>query len=169
MRRSGFTLVEMLIVIVIISILAGLLIPVVISATICAKKSNCLSNLRQIGQMSLVYRKGYGGRQCDLPHETGAAWHRKLMATVLKGKSAEVFDCPLEGDPSTRPDYRGPAKDVNVRSSYEPEDAIAGDRLGNHGDPNDEGVNALTLSHSVFELKPQDAERWSQFLSGTLD
>jgi prepilin-type N-terminal cleavage/methylation domain-containing protein len=48
-QQSGFTLVELLVVIAIIGVLVGLLMPAVQAARESARRSNCQSNLKQFG------------------------------------------------------------------------------------------------------------------------
>lgn len=54
-RRGGFTLIEMLVVIVIITILASLLLPAVMEARESARRVECTNNMRQIGIAALAY------------------------------------------------------------------------------------------------------------------
>lgn len=54
-RRSGFTLIELLIVIAIVAILAALLLPVFLTARGRAYRTQCASNLKQIGLAMTMY------------------------------------------------------------------------------------------------------------------
>ena len=55
MKQKAFTLVELLVVIAIIAILAAILFPVFAQAKLSAKKSQSLSNLRQINLAVMMY------------------------------------------------------------------------------------------------------------------
>src|SRR5688572_19621811 len=58
-RRAGFTLVELLVVIGIIAILISVLLPTLGRARESAKRTQCLSNLRQIAVMLNMYANAY--------------------------------------------------------------------------------------------------------------
>lgn len=57
--KRAFTLIELLVVIAIIAIIAALLFPVFASAKAAAKKTQCVSNLKQIGSAILLYMESY--------------------------------------------------------------------------------------------------------------
>ena len=71
-RRNarGFTLIELLVVIAIIAILAAILFPVFARARENARRTSCLSNLKQIALSSLQYIQDYDGRYPHVFYDT---------------------------------------------------------------------------------------------------
>ncbi len=114
--RKAFTLIELLVVIAIIAILAAILFPVFARAKAAAKKTACLSNLKQIGTSVMMYCNDYDGFYHKsistttayvnaVPATNGFGANKNLRAYTnwpwFYGpyvKNVNVFDCPVSPD-----------------------------------------------------------------------
>jgi len=97
-RIAGFSLIEMLIVVGITGILAGLLIPVLSAARATARDTKCFANLKGIGTALMLYVQRNDdylpacGPGAD-PKEKDAymVWYRALLPYV---ENWELYSCP---------------------------------------------------------------------------
>jgi len=92
----AFTLVELLVVISIIGLLAGLAVPAINSGLKSAKAGACLSNLHQIGVATVAYAADNNLKLPDAGSGTADMWAAKI-ATFMGGdtkKKNNVFVCP---------------------------------------------------------------------------
>jgi len=91
--KGGFTLIELLVVIAIIAILSAILFPVFSRARENARRSSCVSNLKQLGTGVYMYTQDYDGRYPMASNVDGTArrWPDYIFPYV---KSSQVFTCP---------------------------------------------------------------------------
>lgn len=79
---GGFTLVELLVVMAVVALLSAILYPALIKAKECAKVSECLSNMRQIGAGVHMYIDENGGRfPAAVSYGTPNYWHARGRRT----------------------------------------------------------------------------------------
>ncbi len=81
-REAGFTLVELLVVVAIITILAGMLLPALEKAVSSARQAACQSNFKQLGVAFTCYAGDYQGYLpwAWLAGTSGstASWHKRI-------------------------------------------------------------------------------------------
>jgi prepilin-type N-terminal cleavage/methylation domain-containing protein/prepilin-type processing-associated H-X9-DG protein len=102
--RSGFTLVELLVVIGIIALLIAILLPALSKAREQSRRTACMSNLRSLGQAMFLYANAFKDR---LPNgNPPGKWisydgANQMMVTFARDYVATpgVFHCPTDRDP----------------------------------------------------------------------
>jgi len=100
-EKSGFTLIELLVVIAIIAILAAILFPVFSRAREQARKTACLSNLKQIGTALQMYCQDWdetypfvGCFGCGSGEDMNNPFCSVQAKIYPYVKNVDVYDCP---------------------------------------------------------------------------
>lgn len=93
-RPKGFTLLELLCVIAIISILASLLLPALSQGSARAKRLQCLNNLRQTGLAFHMFAHDHNGDfPMAVPEQLGGSLEFAQRASRLQGEFFFAFRC----------------------------------------------------------------------------
>lgn len=97
-RRKGFTLIELLVVIAIIAILAAILFPVFARARENARRTSCMSNMKQLALGVIQYTQDYDEKVPIWRYSVGGTrptltWSRAIEPYT---KSYQITRCPSQ-------------------------------------------------------------------------
>ena len=113
--KRGFTLVELLVVIAIIGVLVSLILPAVQAAREAARRTQCKSNLRQIGLALTQYLDRQGPRGTfpeaailpsvkPLDEKDKSTWSIFKVLAPYCENNQEIYRCPSDHGPLNPPD-----------------------------------------------------------------
>jgi prepilin-type N-terminal cleavage/methylation domain-containing protein/prepilin-type processing-associated H-X9-DG protein len=106
MKRKAFTLIELLVVIAIIAILAAILFPVFARARENARRSSCMSNLKQLALAAMQYTQDNDERLPPAIESNQTPvfyWFNGLDPYV---NSLQVYICPSDSKHTAQAAYR---------------------------------------------------------------
>jgi prepilin-type N-terminal cleavage/methylation domain-containing protein/prepilin-type processing-associated H-X9-DG protein len=145
---TGFTLLELLVVLAIIGVLLALLLPAVQRARESANRAGCGNHLRQLGQ-ALLHHESHTG---SFP---GGEWPLVVPDYLGDGGTLEapsrLFACPSRGAPGPRLDYGGGRQANAVLLGT---DARGAPRHARIADITDGTSNTLLLAETSFPTRP---------------
>jgi prepilin-type N-terminal cleavage/methylation domain-containing protein/prepilin-type processing-associated H-X9-DG protein len=159
-KKQAFTLIELLVVIAIIAILAAILFPVFAQAREAARKTSCLSNLKQMGLAMLMYTQDYDEKMVLWEQGSGnvffdsqgfATSYDRLLQPYVKNNN-------ISGCPSDLSDAGFPSGGVYAIRSF----AIPGNIGGNwcntatNPQPNPPVLAAMPLPAYTIMLNERD-------------
>jgi len=157
-RQGGFTLIEMLVVLAVIALLAGLLLPAVQKAREAANRITCANNLHQIGLAQHHYYLTYGTLPPSRIADKKATWMVLLLPYLEQENQFRAWDmaatyyeqsdatrlvvlktylCPTRRDLTTEPttSISGDVPSDGVPTTYHVPGGV-GDYAGNIGTTN---------------------------------
>ncbi len=161
MRRSRFTLSELLVTTVIIIILAAIFLGVLARVREKGRRSNCAGNLKSVGCAMLMYS---GENDGSFPAANGPGNDLEPLNTVKILRDGTVYACPSATVALT---YAGNSNYWYVGSGLK-DDAkngrtarLAYDSSGNH--PGNQWMNCLFIDGHVEGARPDGGKTWNKY------
>lgn len=160
MRRTAFTLIELLMVIAILALLVGIILPAMAQARATAKSAMCLSQTRQIAEGLHLLADARGGVLPGI--EEDEAWD--LLVQEQMDTDESIFVCPADEDAIEASDDGYPGLSYGWREWFEVDEddaSLSGRMLASAGPElilvfedlsgrhTDDTINAATVDGSA--------------------
>ena len=121
-RPAAFTLVELLVVVSIIAVLIGLLLPAVQASRAAARRTQCASNLRQVGLAMGQFCDAHRGQFPDTSHNQSGDVEQSWIYTVAPFMESvdAIRICPDDRKAADRLDQKLTSYVMNAYLTDEP-------------------------------------------------
>lgn len=131
-HKDGFTLVELLSVVTIVSILIALIFPAIWQSWERGRRISCMSNMKQLVHAAMIYSTDYNdhfpycgwGWGMGMDDEEGICWMDALLPYIQYQK--ELFICPADENPGDQGLYCWAGQTTVTQCSYAMNESVVG-------------------------------------------